>query len=410
MLKGGSLLKLQDLQLEGKSLREIARITGFSRNTVRKYIRDGHSHEAAPHPCKGSKLDPYKPEINQWMKDGVFNCRVMFRRLKEMGYPGGITLVKDYVQSFRPPKSQKATTRYETKPGEQAQIDWGICEYVDAQGISRKLPVFVMVLGHSRAIYIEFTRRCDIHSFLRCFVHALQHFGGVPKIGLTDRMKTVILGTNDDRSPIWHPMFQDFALSVGLTPKVCKARKPQTKGKVERAVRFVKENFWTGRTFTDMADLNRQAIAWCHEVDQRIHGTTGERPCDLFQQENLLPLPSPDRIAKFLREERKVSMDGFISYDGVKYGVPWQYSGRTVLVRQMMNQLEIWSEGTRIALHEKSGRFNGLVRLPGQYAGLSTAQGVTGPLPIAKQIHAETVDRRSLAVYAALAEVEVGAC
>jgi transposase len=408
MLKGGSILNLHELQLEGKSLREISRVTGFSRNTVRKYIRDGHTHEPAPRLKKGSKLESYKPAIDQWMKDGLFNCQVMLERLRQMGYTGGKTLIKDYVQGFRPPRSQKATVRYETKPGEQSQIDWGICEYEDDQGIRRKLPVFVMVLGHSRAIYIEFTRRCDIHSFLRCFTHALQHFGGVPKVALTDRMKTVILGIDDDHKPIWHSMFQDFALSVGLTPKVCKARKPQTKGKVERAVRYVKENFWTGRKFTDLADLNRQAIAWCHQVDQRIHGTTGERPCDLLVEEKLLPLPSPDRLVKFLREERKVSMDGFISYDGVKYGVPWQYSGRVVMVRQVVNNLEIWSEGTRIALHEKSGRFNGLIRLQGQYAGLSTAQGVTGPLPIAKQIQVDSVDRRSLAVYAALAEV--GAC
>ena len=282
------------------------------------------------------------------MKDGLFNCRVMIRRLQDMGYEGGITLVKDYVQPFRPLKRQNATVRNETKPGEQAQVDWGICEYEDTLGIRRKLPVFVMILGHSRTIYIEFARRCDIHSFLRCFIHALEHFGGVPKIALTDRMKTVILGTQDDRRPLWHPLFEDFVLSIGLTPKVCRARRPQTKGKVERAVRFVKENFWPDRTFTDIADLNRQGVAWCQEVNQRVHGTTGERPCDLLKEEKLLSLPSPDHLAKFLREERKVSMDGFVSYDGVKYGVPWHYSGRVVLVRQVLNQIEIWSEGIQI--------------------------------------------------------------
>jgi hypothetical protein len=99
------------------------------------------------------------------------------------------------------------------------------------------------------------------------------------------------------------------------------ARRQQTKGKVESAVRFVKDNFMVARRFTDLADLNRQARAWCHEIDQRIHGTTGERPCDLLSQEQLLPLPSPDRLMKFMREERKVSMDGFVSYDGVRYGV-----------------------------------------------------------------------------------------
>ncbi|WP_206919927.1 IS21 family transposase [Alicyclobacillus suci] len=405
MLKGGSLMSVQDLLTQGKSLREIARETGFSRNTIRKYVRSGMAVQVQPRARRGSKLDAYKPLIDEWMDAGLFNCQVMLQRLRAQGYAGGMTLVKDYVQQFRPPKRQKATSRYETKPGEQAQVDWGICEYIDERGVHRKLPVFVMILGHSRATYIEFTRRCDIHSFLRCFAHAVEHFGGVPKVVLTDRMKTVVLGTNDDRTPIWHPVFLDFALAIGLTPKLCRVRRPQTKGKVERAVRFVKENFWVARRFTDLADLNRQALAWCYEIDQRIHGTTGERPCDLLPQEQLLPLPSPEALAKFLREERKVSMDGFVSFDGVRYGVPWQYSGRTVTVRQLRNQIEIWSEGVRIAVHEKSPRFNGLVRLQGQYSGLDAAQGATGPLPVARQVPMDSVDQRPLSVYAALAEV-----
>ncbi|GMA58493.1 transposase [Alicyclobacillus sacchari] len=405
MLKGGSLMSVQDLLMQGNSLRGISRQTGFSRNTIRKYVRNGMTLQAQPRPTRGSKLDAYKPVIDAWMAAGLFNCEVIFQRLRTQGYSGGMTLIKDYVHPFRPPKRQKATPRYETKPGEQAQLDWGICEYIDEHGAHRKIPVFVMILGHSRSTYIEFTRRCDIHSFLRCFTHALEHFGGVPKIALTDRMKTVVLGTNDDRSPIWHPAFQDLALAVGLTPKLCRARRPQTKGKVERAVRYVKENFWVARQFTDLADLNRQALAWCHEIDQRIHGTTGERPCDLLHQEQLRPLPSPEKLAKFLREERKVSMDGYVSFDGVLYGVPWQYSGRTVTVRQLGEQIEVWSEGTRIAVHEKSPRFNGVMRLKGQYAGLSTAQGATGPLPVARQVPVEAVDQRPLSVYAALAEV-----
>lgn len=96
-----------------------------------------------------------------------------------------------------------------------------------------------MILGHSRAIYVEFTRRCDIYSFLRCLAHALEYFGGVPNVILTDRMKTVLLGINDDKIPNWHPLFQDFTLTAGFIPRVCKVRKPQTKDKVERGVRFV---------------------------------------------------------------------------------------------------------------------------------------------------------------------------
>jgi len=146
MLKGGSILRLHDFKEQGKSFHEISRITGHSRNTVRKYVRDGHTGQPAGRAPKGSILDEFKPVIDQWMDEGLFNCRVILERLRELGYSGGYTIVKDYVHPHRPPKKQKATIRYETKPGEQAQIDWGICEYKTVYGERKKVPVFVMVL------------------------------------------------------------------------------------------------------------------------------------------------------------------------------------------------------------------------------------------------------------------------
>lgn len=407
MLKGGIILRLHEMKGNGKKIREIVRETGHSRNTVRKYIRDGHIPESKDRLKRGSKLDPFKATIDRWMKeDGLFNCQAMLMRLRDQGYTGGATIIKDYVQSKRPPRRSKATVRYETLPGEQAQVDWGFCESVDAEGRSHRLPMFVMVLGHSRSIYVEYTRRCDIHSFLRCFVHAIEHFSGVPKIMLTDHMKTVVTGRNEDRSPQWNRQFEDFALSIGLTPKLCKVRRPQTKGKVERGVQYVKDNFWPGRIYTDIADLNRQAIQWCRQVDQRIHGTTGERPCDRIKHENLLSLPSPERLAKFLHVERRVSLDGFVSFDGVRYGVHWRYSGQQVLVRQVGMHVEIWNQGERIAVHEKSNLWNTMVKLPGQYEGLKAAEGQLKPKPLGYEIYAPKVEQRPLQQYEQLAVMD----
>ncbi|SDW99650.1 Transposase [Alicyclobacillus hesperidum] len=406
MLKGGSVLKLHTLHAQGKSIREIVRETGHARNTVRKYLRDGALPEPTPRSKRGSKLDPYKDLLRQWMQEeGLFNCEVMYRRLQELGYTGHVTVIKDFVRPFRPPQLPKAKVRYETKPGVQAQVDWGLCDYTDKYGQARKLAVFVMVLGYSRVMYVEFARRCDIHSFLRCFVHAIEFFGGIPNVALTDHMKTVVLGMNDDHTPQWHWLFEDFALAIGLTPKLCKVRRPQTKGKVERMVRYVKENFWPGRRFTDIADLNRQAVAWCQEVAQRIHGTTKQRPCDRLADEPLRPLPSPDQLEKFLRVERRVSADGYVSYDGVRYGVPWVYSRRVVNVRRVREKVEIWSEGVRIACHDASTCWGETVQLPGQYEGLASAGGYMRPRPMAYQIPMDTVEARPLDVYEALAEV-----
>jgi hypothetical protein len=208
-----------------------------------------------------------------------------------------------------------------------------------------------MVLGNSRSTYIEFTKRCDIHSFLRCMIHAFEYFKGIPRVMLTDHMKTVILGMRMIKSRAGTSLYEDFAASIGLVTKVCRVRRPQTKGKVERAVRFVKENFIPGRKFVDIGDLNRQAQVWCDEINLRIHGTTGERPIDRLSEEELQTLPSDDRWAKYCREVRRVSRGGFESYDGVRCGVPWQYSGREVTVRNCNGWIEIWVDHLQVARH-----------------------------------------------------------
>ena len=128
------------------------------------------------------------------MAEGIYNCVVLMERLRECGYDGGISILKDYVHTFRPAKQLPAVRRYETAAGKQAQMDWGICHYTDVKGEVHKVPVFVMVLGHSRVKYVEFTSRCDLASQERCMVNAFTYFGGIPEKVLTDNMKTVIIG------------------------------------------------------------------------------------------------------------------------------------------------------------------------------------------------------------------------
>lgn len=405
MLRSGIVISLHTMKAEGKSIREIARETGHSRNTIRRYLRGEFIPQKGTRKSRGSKLDPFKPFLQERLQEGIYNCEVLIELLREKGYTGGRTILKDYVKDFRPPKQVPAVLRYETKPGEYAQVDWGLCDYVDQDGNVRKVPVFVMVLGYSRATYIEFTKRCDIHSFLRCLIHAFEYFGGIPKVMLTDQMKTVVLGMGDDRKPRWHSLFADFAAAIGLVPKVCKVRRPETKGKVERGVQYVKNNFIPGKRFVDLQDLNQQALHWCDRINRRIHGTTGERPMDRLQEEHLSPLPSADRWEKYLHEPRKVSRDGFVSYDGVRYGVPWRYSGREGTVREVNGWVEIWIDGTCIARHQKVYRSRATVFCENQYAGLTTAQGYAYPRPQARQISSQQVEVRSLDVYEQLTGV-----
>ncbi len=165
MLRSGTVIRLHELQASGKSIREIMRETGHSRNTIRKYLRADGIPEPNPRKKRASKLDPFKSQVDQYMSRGIFNCEVLLRLLRQHGYTGGITTLKDYVKPHRPPKQAPAVQRYETKPGYQAQVDWKICEYVDENGEVRKIPAFAMVLGYSRCsktsqLPLALSRRC----------------------------------------------------------------------------------------------------------------------------------------------------------------------------------------------------------------------------------------------------------
>lgn len=394
---------IREKSLKGKSAYAISKEMGISKNTVRKYL-DVNAPTKPRYPKRASKLDPFKPMIHACLEEGIFNCELIMERIAAAGYDGKISILKDYVRPFRPPKTIPAVKRYETEPGKQAQMDWGICSYDDGQRV-HKVPVFVIILGNSRTKYVEFTRRCDLFSLQHCILDALEYFGGVPETILTDNMKTVV-DHREAGKPIWNPAFLDFANDMGFVPKACRVRRPQTKGKVERLVRYVKENFIPGRTFTDIADLNRQALQWCDRINERANGSTGRSAFDLLREESLLPLPNTALRARYRYESRRVSRDGFISYDGVRYGVPWEYSGRQLTVRAMSGKIEIFNGINRVAVHEIEPQSGSVIFLEGQYRGLAEKKGIV--FPAAAHLVEDPVEIRSLSFYDKLLEVSNG--
>src|SRR5438270_13390491 len=207
MIRSGTIHTIHEMSAQGKSIREIARIVGIARNTVRRYLRG--KPIAAPRPKRGSILDRYKGQIRTWMtEDHLSNCEVMFHRLQGQGYAGGHSTIKAYVQTFRPAKvGQYPIQRYETKPGEQMQYDWGEFHY-EKEGKEHKLYGFVAILGYSRMRFITFVKRCDTPTMIRCMMAAFEYFDGLPKAALTDRMKSVFLEM-DGNTPIWNPVFAD---------------------------------------------------------------------------------------------------------------------------------------------------------------------------------------------------------
>ena len=404
MIRSESITMIREKAQEGKTAYAIGKELGISKNTAKKYMEMG-STEPAKYPSRGSKLDPYKPEIHRLMAAGVFNCVVLMEKISELGYDGKISILKDYVRPFRPSKQIPATRRYETKPGYQSQMDWGICWYIDENGVEHKVPAFAMILGYSRMRYVEFTKRCDLFSLERCILNAFEYFGGVSETVLTDNMKTVIVGRESGK-PIWNAGFLDFSNDLGFVPKVCKVRRPKTKGKVERLIDYVKDNFMPGRTFTDIEDLNRQAIAWCDKVNSKPSSTTGKTAFQALLEEPLCELPDSRITDRYRYESRLVSKDGFVSYDGVQYGVPWEYSGKRVTVRAKSGKLEVFDGLQVIATHEVEATSGRIIFLEGQYQGLAEKHGLTF-FPAARQTKIE-VEKRSLTVYEGLLEVQNG--
>ena len=279
----------------------------------------------------------------------------------------------------------------------------------EEEGHRRRVYAFVMVMSYLRAMYVEFVERQDISTLIKCHIQALEYFGGVPECILYDNLKPVVLGRDDGGRPVWNEKFLDFALVAGFEPRVCRPYRAQTKGRVEGSIGYLRQSFWPGLRFTDLEDLNRQVKAWCDTVANRwVHGTTQRKPCDLLVDEGLRSLPNRVAFLPFLSEERKVGKDGFLSFGGSRYGVPWSFAGRTVEVRENGCHIEVYSAGVRVAVHPKAVIPGSVVPLPGQWDGVPLGSEGGARQALATRVSSVDMEVRSLKVYEAVAEVAEG--
>jgi len=282
-----------------------------------------------------SKLEPYKPKIDQLLSRNVWNAAVILREIQAEGYSGGYTMLRGYVQPKRVLRAGKATVRFETKPGEQMQSDWGEV-LVEVGGQEARVYFIVNTLGYSRRFHFWCTNSVDSEHTYEGILRSFEYFGGVTEEVLVDNQKSAVLKHPSNGQPYFNERFVDLAGHYGFTPRACKPYRARTKGKDERMVGYIKGNFFVRyRSFESWVHLNQLGEKWlAEEADQRVHGTVKEVVCERFEREKpaLRPLPVVRFDTSYL-EYRQVAWDGYISVRGNRYSVPAPLVGQRVAIR-----------------------------------------------------------------------------
>ena len=351
------IVLIHDLKRQGLSVSAIARQTGFDRKTVRKYLDRGLEVPVyGPRDPRPRLLEPYEGYLSEKIRDcpGLSGRRLL-REIRALGYTGGYTAVTDYLRSIRPDLPPEFERRFETEAGQQAQVDFAefTLEFTDEPGIVRKVWLFSFVLGHSRWLWGRFCVNQKLETVLRCHVAAFAACGGAPGEVLYDRMKTAVIGEDADGTVVYNPSLVAMLDHYGSAPKACKAYRAKTKGKVERPFRYIRQDFFLGRTFRNMDDLNAQFDQWCAEIaNPRVHATTNRVVNEAFAQEQpfLIPLPAQPYDA-VLTVERRVSHEGMVSVGGNLYSVPNTTRKRVLEVQSHPSEIRIFEEGHLIARH-----------------------------------------------------------
>jgi len=409
MLRGADVQEIVQLRRSGLSISGIAEATGYHRKTIRKYLANPKTPVYGPRKKRPSKLDPFRDYIAKRLEAGVWNAVVLLRELKERGYTGGYSILKAYLAPLRKAARETAVRRFETAPGEQAQVDWGEVGELVVEGVPTKLSAFVFTLGHSRAMFADVATSQQLDVLLRMHEEAFAALGGVPAEILYDQMRTVVLGFDARGEPEFHPVFLDFARHWGFRPRLCRPRRPQTKGKVESGVGYLKRNFLCGREADSLDDLSGQLHAWLRDVaNARRHGTTRRVVREALEDErpHLQPLAGRAPYPYLPEETRRVARDAYVEFRTNRYSVPWRAAGRTVTLRERSERLEIFLDGALLAEHTLlEGRYQTAAQ-PEHHAGMPFAPSharARGKPRITVVAQAPEVETRSLDVYERIA-------
>lgn len=357
--------------------RKIAKQMKIGRRTLAKYIRN--PAPAVTRRDRASKLDPFKPAIAELLeRDAAAPAAAIYDRIRTLGYDGGITIVRDYIHAVRAgTAARRAYVRMEPGPGERCDVDWGHFGALMYNGAPRKLYAFCLVECHSRRMYVEFTHSQSFETFVRCHIHAFEDMGGCSREIWFDNLATAV-AEHEGNLVRFNPRFLAFAREYDFIPRACHVAAAWEKGKVERAIGYIRQSFWPLRSFTDLADVNAQARQWTRETaNQRKHRETGQAPEERFQPEFLRPVPL---LAPDYRDtaEALVQKDLRLCFDGNRYCVPPRYVGTKLTVKADSGSVTVFDQSKEVVRYARSwerGRTFGCERFQKElYAQMAAAQ------------------------------------
>jgi transposase len=398
MLNKEDFMVIKALKQRGVYLKDIASDLGVHPKTVSRALTRGSAPERMVKP-PSSILDAYKPTVDRLLSEGVWNAVVVWREIQAEGYTGQLTLLRQYIAPKRVLRPGRATVRFETAPGEQLQTDWG--EIVTKlHGEPRKIYFIVNQLGYSRRFHFWCTESQDAEHTYEGLIRSFEYFGGVPHEVLVDNQKSAVLIPTQHGQPArFNERFLDLAAHYGFTPRACRPYRARTKGKDERMVGYIKQNFFVRyRSFESWEHMDQLAEQWLRdEADQRVHGTVKEVVAERFarEQPSLGPLP-PQRYDTSYREVRVAAWDAYIEVRGNRYSVPADLAGQVVAIRiDLSGGLRVYrlpqpaSDNLPVAFHRWRSAQEGWSTIPEHHAPLWQTALQVEPRPL--QVYEEVM-------------------
>lgn len=357
---------------EGWSKRRIARQLHLDPKTVRRAVQRERYEPKRRSAQRPSKLDPFKDTVRQILaRYSDISCVRILQEIRPLGYTGGVTILEDFVRTLRPKAAPEAFLRLAFPPGDAAQVDWASCGTILVDGRPRRLSAFLFVLAYSRLLYAQFTWSEDLAVFLAYHHRAFAAARGVPRRILYDNLKSVVLA-HVGSEVRFNPRFLDFSAHYGFRPVACAPYRPNEKGRVENAVKYLKGNFLAGRTLVDLEGANLALCRWLDQVaNVREHATTHQRPLDLWERERslLLPLPPTPYDTRVLRTLR-ASLLCRVQFEGNTYSVPPAHAGAVLTLKATEGEVAIYRGADEVARHRRArGRGEDVVE-PGHVRAL----------------------------------------